>query len=170
MAGGVSFKCGHQAVRSLGAVENQVTWCRYTQLRRSAILWETFSLGVIAKTYGSSWCLDTPGTIRRCLQHASRWEWAPRTLIALVFLDTLGTKRHYPRVGLSSGVGTKRAEIRAKLPWCLDTPWTIRRCCNRPFHGRGHQSVTLSQVFRHAEDDTTLRSTGLSSSVDTRYR
>ena len=118
----------------------------------------------------SSWCLVTPGTIRRCFQHASPWAWAPRTLIALVFSDTLGTKRHYPRVGLSSGVGTKRAEIRAKLPWRLDTSWTIRRYCNRPLHGRGHQSMTLSQVFRHAEDDTTSCSAGLSLSVDTQYR
>ena len=118
----------------------------------------------------SSWCLDTLGTIRRCFQHASPWVWAPRTLIALVFSDTLRTKRHYLRVGLSSGVGTKCAEIRVKSPWCLDTPWTIRRCCNRPLHGRGHQSVTLSQVFRHVEDDTTSRSAGLSSSVDTQYR
>jgi len=96
------------------------------------------------QNHWSSWCLDTPGTIRRCFPHASPWAWAPRTLIALVFSDTLGTKRHYPRVGLSSGVGTKRAEIRAKLPWCLDTPWTIRCCCNRPLYGRGRQSVTLS--------------------------
>ena len=50
-------------------------------------------------------------------------------------------------------------------PWCLDTPWTIRRCCNRPLHGRGHQSATLSQVFSHTKDDTNSRSAGLSSSV-----
>jgi len=118
----------------------------------------------------SSWCLDKPGTIRRCFRHASPWAWAPRTLIASVFSDTLRTKRHYPRAGLSAGVGTKRVEIRAKSPWCLDTPWMIRRCCNRPLHGRGPQSATLSQVFRHTEDDTTSRSTSLFSSVDTQYR
>ena len=118
----------------------------------------------------SSWCLDKPGTIRRCFRHASPWAWAPRTLIALVFSDTLRTKRHYPRASLSSGVGTKSAEIRAKSPWCLDTQWTIRHCNNRSLHGCGHQSVTLSQVFGHVEDDTTPRSAGLSSSVDTQYR
>ena len=48
MAGGASFELGHQIVRSFGAVEDQVTWCRYTQLRRSAILRKTFSLGVIS--------------------------------------------------------------------------------------------------------------------------
>jgi len=71
---------------------------------------------------------------------------------------------------ISSGVDTKCAEIRAKLPWCLDTPRTIQRCCSGPLLGCGHQSVTLSQVFRHAEDDTTSRSAGLSSSVDTQCR
>jgi len=52
MVGDVSFACGHQTVRSFGAVENQVTWCTYTHLRRSAILRETFSLGVITKIPG----------------------------------------------------------------------------------------------------------------------
>ena len=70
----------------------------------------------------SSWCLDTPGMIRRCFPHASPWAWAPRTLIALVFSDTLRTKWHCPRASLSSGVGTKRTEIRAKLPWCFRHP------------------------------------------------
>ena len=91
----------------------------------------------------SSWCLDTPGTIWRCLQHASPWAWAPRTLIALVFSDTLGTKRHYLRVGLSSGVGTKRAEIRAKLPWCLKHPMDDTTLLYKPLHGRGHRSATF---------------------------
>jgi len=39
VAGGVSFERGHQTVRSFGAVENQVTWCRYTQLRSQQFLY-----------------------------------------------------------------------------------------------------------------------------------
>jgi len=58
------------------------------------------------------------------------------------------------RTRLSLGVGTKNTDRlgvfrhlgdETALPSGgpllrrLDTPWTIRRCCNRPLHGRGHQ-------------------------------
>jgi len=58
-------------------MENQATWCRYTPCRRSAILRETFSLGVIAKS-----------------------------LVILVFRHT-GDDTALLSACLSSGVGTK---------------------------------------------------------------
>jgi len=64
-------------VKRFGAVENQTTWCRYTSCRRSVILRETFSLGVIAKS-----------------------------LVILVFRHT-GDDTALLSACLSSGVGTK---------------------------------------------------------------
>jgi len=64
-------------VRKFGAVESQVTWCRYTSYRGSAILQETFSLTVITKS-----------------------------LVILVFRHT-GDDTALLSACLSSGVGTK---------------------------------------------------------------
>jgi len=77
VAGGASFECGHQAERKFGAVESQLTWCRYIPDRRSAILRETFSLGINTKS-----------------------------LVTLVFRHT-GDETALFLAGLSSGVGTK---------------------------------------------------------------
>ena len=77
MAGGTSFERGHQEERKFGAVESQATWCRYTPDRRSAILRETFSLGVNTKS-----------------------------LVTLVFRHT-GDDTTLLSAGLSLGMGTK---------------------------------------------------------------
>jgi len=106
VAGGASFERGHQVGRKLGAVESQVPWCRYMPDRRSVILWETFSLGVNAKSLvilvfrhaGDDTTLLSAG-----LSPGVGTKYTDR----LGVLDTPRTKRHCFLAGLSSGVGTK---------------------------------------------------------------
>ena len=68
-----------------------------------------------------------------------------------MFSDTLG-RYDAVVIGLSLGVGTKHQEIREKLSRCLRHPMDDTALLDRPLHGRGHRSATLSRVFRHAKD------------------
>jgi len=145
-----------------------VTWCRYTPCRRSAILRETFSSGVIAKSLVIlvfRHTGDNTTLLSTCLSSG----------MGTKYTDRLGVFRHpEDETALLLGrplLGRGHQVHREKglLPWCLDTPGMIRTALSRPLLGRGHQSKTLSQVSRHAGDETTLRSAGLSLSVGTQY-
>jgi len=111
VAGGASFERGHQVERKFGAVGSQATWCRYTPDRRSAILRETFNLGVNTKSLATlvfGHTGDKTTLLSTGLSSGVGTKYTDR----LGVLDTPRTKRHCFLAGLSSGVGTKCEEIR----------------------------------------------------------
>jgi len=149
-------------------VESQATWCRYMPCRRSAILRETFSLGVITKSLVIlvfRHTEDDTTLLSACLSSG----------VGINYTDRLGVFRHTEdETALPPGrpllrCGHQVRRDKNQLPWCLDTPWTIRRCFQQASPRAWAPKATLSQVSRHAEDDTTLRSVGLSLSVGTQY-
>jgi len=73
--------------RKFGAVESQVPWCGYTPDRTSAILRETSSLGVNAKSLVTLVFRHT-GDDTTLLKQASPRAWAPSALTTLVFRHT----------------------------------------------------------------------------------
>ena len=52
-----------------------------------------------------------------------------------------GLKRRLELIGLSSGVGAKRPELRDMLPWCLRRSMDDTTLLDRPLHGHGHLSA-----------------------------